>query len=141
MGFRANCPFALGQLGATETYSGDPASGIKHTREAMSVRMLQPPPLVNALAIAYRDRGEMDLSIPAAEEAARIDPNYSDALVTLCSDFAMTGEAARAQEVARQLLAVAPDFRISSFSRQHPYRDTGMLDRLGAALGSAGLPT
>ncbi len=139
--YRANCPFAIGQLGLTETYSGDPASGVKHAREAMSVRMLQPSPLVNALAIAYRDQGEIDLSIPTAEEAARIDPNYSDALATLCSDFAISGESARAEQVAKRILAATPDFSVARFARQHPYRDAVILDRITSALMSAGLPS
>ncbi len=140
IGYRANCPFAIGQLGVTRTYTGDPDGGIKHAREAMSLRLIQPPTLVNALAIAYRDSGAFDLSIPAAEEAARLDPSFSDALVTQCSDYALGGDAARATQAAQQVLAAAPDFTVAEYARQQPYRDAATLERISGALKTAGLP-
>ena len=138
--YRSSCPFAHWQLGMTQTYSGDPVSGIKHAREAMAVRILQPPPLVNSLAVAYRDHGDFDLSIPAAEEASRLDPHFSEALVTLSTDFALGGDATRAAETARQILAAEPDFTVSDYVRRQPYRDAATLERIADALAAAGLP-
>ena len=45
------------------------------------MRILYPPPPVNVPATAYRDSGEIDLSIPAAREAAGFDPQHTDAYV------------------------------------------------------------
>jgi len=141
VGYRASCPFAHGQLGITQTYSGDPASGIKQLREAVSVRLAGPSPLeLNALAIAYRDRGEVDLSIPAASEATRLDAGFLDAYVTLCIDLEMSGDTDRVREVAEQITAMAPDFSTSAYLGQLPYRDEAMLKRIGAAMNHAGLP-
>ncbi len=42
--------------------------------EALAVRILYPPPPVNVPATAHRGSGEIDVSISAAREAARLDP-------------------------------------------------------------------
>ena len=138
--FRANCPAALGQSASIKLYSGDAEGAIKSAREAMSVRILNPPLLFNLLANAYRDSGKIDLSIPAACEAARIDPNFTDALATLCSDYVLSGEIDEARRVAKDLIEIDPSFRVGSFAKRHPYRDRTRLDGLAAALRSAGLP-
>lgn len=82
--FRANCPLTLGQLAYAQLHCGDAHGAVKSAREALTVRMIYPPMLVNVLATAYRDCGEVDLSIPAAREAVRLDPQHTDAFVTLC---------------------------------------------------------
>ncbi len=138
--FRANCPFALGQLAFVQTFFGDAPAAVKSAREALSVRTLYPPPLVNILAVAYRDSGEIPLSIPAAREAFRLAPAQTDALVTLCSDYSMADEGERAREVADQIIGLDPNFRVSSFARNQPYREPETLTKVTDALASAGLP-
>jgi TolB-like protein len=138
--FRANCPFAFGQLAFAQTYFGDAPAAVKSAREALSVRMVYPPPLVNILAIAHRDSGEIPLSIPAAQEAWRLAPAHVDALVTLCSDYSLTEEGDKARNVAGQIIALDPEFRVASFVSTQPYRETAKLDRLSNALTAAGLP-
>jgi len=96
--------------------------------------------LVNTLAIAYRDCGEFDLSISAAEETVRIDPGYSDANVTLCLDLALNGDDAQAADIAEQILTKSPDFKVTEYTQQHPYRDTAVLERIAGALKLVGLP-
>jgi class 3 adenylate cyclase/TolB-like protein len=141
VGYRASCPFAHGQLGISQTYSGDPASGIKQLREAISVRLAGPSPLeLNALAVAYRDHGDVDLSIPTASEAARLDAGFLDAYVTLCIDLEMSGDTDRAREIAKQITAMAPDFSTHAYLAKLPYRDKAMLQRIDAAMNDAGLP-
>lgn len=138
--FRASCPFAIGQLAFAETYSGDAPAAVKTAREALSLRMVYPPQLVNILAIAYRDSGEIPLSIPAAREACRLAPAQVDALVTLCSDYAMADEGDRAREVAAQIIEREPKFSVSTFAGSQPYRDMAKLDDVLSALREAGLP-
>lgn len=138
--FRANCPFAIGQLAFAQTYSGDAPAAVKTAREALSLRMVYPPQLVNILAIAHRDSGEIPLSIPAAREACRLAPAQVDALVTLCSDYALADDGGRAREVAAQILEREPEFRVSSFASSQPYRDKANLDGVLSALRETGLP-
>jgi adenylate cyclase len=128
--FRANCPFALGQLAFAQNYFGDAPAAVKSAREALSVRMVYPPPLVNTLAIAYRDSGKISLSIPVAQEARRLAPADVDPLVTLCTDYALAEEDDKARDVATQIIALDPEFRVSSFTSSQPYKQTAKLDRV-----------
>jgi tetratricopeptide (TPR) repeat protein len=140
IGFRASCPFAIGQLAAVQMYTGDPGGAAKTAREALGVRSSYLPQLVNLLAAAYRDDGRFDLSIPAAREATRIDPGHVDAMVTLCSDFGLQGSAGEAAAMASEILRVDPEFRISGFVARQPYREPAQLDRIVGALRAAALP-
>ena len=138
--YRSNCPAALGQTAAVQIYSGKARRAVKSARESLAVRTICPPVTINLLATAYRDCGELELSIAAAREAARIDPQHTDALATLCSNYVFAGDVEEAKRVAKQIVAINPDFRLESFAAKHPYRDETALDRLVNALESAGLP-
>ncbi len=138
--YRASCPFAHGQLGLTKTFTGDPQSGIKHVRHAMSVRLYDPRPFeLNALAIGYRDIGEVDLSINAAQEAARLDPDYLDALVTLCSDLALAGNETEAANIAVEIKEKSPEFSVGAYLDRLPYDDPAAQEQIRGALNASGL--
>ncbi len=138
--FRASCPLALGQLADTQLYCGDAHGSVKSAREALALRMLYPPPLINLLATAYRDSGEVDLSIRTAREAAGLDPQHTDAFVTLCSDYVLAGLDDEAHRVADQIIEMDPEFRISSYAINLPSRDATKVASIVETLRSAGLP-
>jgi hypothetical protein len=138
--FRANCPLTLGHLADAQLHCGDARGAVKSAREALALRMLYPPPLVNVLATAYRDSGEVDLSIPAAREATRLDPQHTDAFVTLCSDYVLAGLDDEAHRTAGQIIEIDPEFRISSYANNLPYRDATKIASIVETLRSAGLP-
>ena len=96
--------------------------------------------MINWLAAAYRDAGQVDLSIAAAKEAVRLDPNGNEARLTLCSDYTMMADLAAAQKTADAILTSDPAFRISAYARKHPYKNPASLDRVVEALREAGLP-
>jgi adenylate cyclase len=106
---RANCPFSLGQLADTQLHCGDAHGAVKTAREALSVRMIYLPPLINVLAVAYRDNGSIDLSIPAAREAARLDPQNIDAFVTLCTDYVLAGRDDEAYRISSRIMEIDPE--------------------------------
>lgn len=137
---RTNCPFALGQTAAVQNYCGDPDGAVKTAREALSVRTVYPPPLINVLAIAYRDSGRIDASLSAAREAARLDTGHTDALVTMCSDYALAGKETEAREIADKIVSINPEFSIVAYARKQPYRDRSALARITQSLRAAGLP-
>ena len=138
--FRASCPLALGQLADAQLHCGDAHGAVKSAREALAVRMIYLPLLVNVLATAYRDCGEVDLSIPVAREAARLDPQHTAAFVTLCSDYVLAGLDDEAHRIAGQIIEIDPDFRISSYANNLPYRDPTKTASIVETLRSAGLP-
>ncbi len=138
--YRANCPFALAQLATIQNYSGDATGAVKTAREALTVRVVYPPPLVNVLAMAYRDSGEIGPSISAALEATRLDPKHTDAYVTLCSDYAFAGDDDDAHRTADEITEIDPKFRVSAYAKRHPYKDAERSSQITEALRSAGLP-
>jgi TolB-like protein len=138
--YRTNCPAALGQEAAVRLYCGDAPGAAKSAREGMMMRQMLPPVLINLLATAYRDNGQIELSIPAAREAIRLDPAFTDGLVTLYSDYVLAGDNDEARRIADEILAADPEFRISNYLAKHPYRDKSKLEQLAEALHAAGLP-
>ena len=137
---RASCPLAFGLLSSVQTYCGAPLEAVKNVRHALQLERIYPPWLVNVLAAAYRDGGKLGLSIPAAQEAARLDPRHTDARIILCSDYALSGAQDDARQTAREIVALDPEFRVSTFAASQPYRDPATLDRLVDTLRQAGLP-
>jgi TolB-like protein len=138
--FRASCPFALGQLAAVQNYCGDATGAVKSAREALSVRTMYPPPLLNILAIAYRDSGKVGLSIPTALEASRLDPKFADAYATVCSGYALSGDDDEARRAADEIMEMDPEFRLSTYAKKHVYKDADTISGIVEALRSAGLP-
>lgn len=140
VGFRANCPAALGQIATVRLYSGDARGAVKSARDALGVRTMHPPLVVNLLANAYRDSGEINLSIPAAQEALRLDPGQTGALATLCGNYMLAGDEANAKRLAGEIMTSDPTFRIAEFAAAHPYKDRSKQDHLVEILRAAGLP-
>ncbi len=137
---RSSCPLAFGLLASVQNYCGDSHAAIKNVKDALQMERIYPPWLVNVLATAYRDGGKVNLSIPAAREAARLDPQQTEARVILCSDYKLGGFGDEAKEVAREILSIDPAFRLSSFAESQPYKRKDTLDRLIETLRDAGLP-
>ncbi len=138
--FRSTCPLALAQLADIQLHCGDAHSAVKNARESLAVRGIYPPQMFNVLATAYRDIGEIDLSISAATESARIEPNHTDALVILCSDFVLSGLDKEAHRIADQIIDINPEFRISEYAKNIPYKDPMMIKSIADTLRSVGLP-
>jgi len=140
IGFRSTCPLALGQLAEARLYCGDAQGAVKNAREALAVRGTFPPQTIDILATAYRDSGEVDMSISCATESARLDPNHTDAFVILCSNYMLTGLAEEASRIADKIIDIDPSFRVSEYSKKLPYRDIEKINSISETLRSAGLP-
>lgn len=138
--YRSSCPFALERLAIAQIYTGTSGQAVKTARDALAVRSLYPASLVDVLAVAQRDHGDILSSTVTAQEAVRLAPDHLDALVTLCTDYALAGDIEEAQKAADHVLAAKPNFTISDYSNSKPYRDKVTLDRLAQALASTGLP-
>jgi adenylate cyclase len=138
--YRVNCPFALAQLAAVQNYCGYPREAVKAARQALTVRMVYPPPLVNVLAMAYRDCGEIGLSIRAAREAAALDPDHADTYVTLCTAYEFGHHREEARAAARRVIEIDPAFTISEYAKRHPYRNPERMSQIAQLLRSIGLP-
>ena len=137
---RSSCPLAHGLLGLVLNYSGDARAAIKRVREALQLERVYPAWMINVLATAYRDCGEVELSIPAAKEAMRLDPQNNDARLILCSDYNLSADPDRARHVAEEIITSNPAFRLSTYAKSQPYKNQAPLERVLEALREAGLP-
>jgi class 3 adenylate cyclase/TolB-like protein len=137
---RASCPVAHGLLGLVLNFCGDAESAVKSVREALSIEKVYPAWLIDILAAAYRDCGEVELSIPAAKESLRLNPQSNDARLILCSDYNLTADHDQARRVADEIIASDPAFRLSAYAKSQPYKNPAALERLIAGLREAGLP-
>lgn len=137
---RTSCPLAHGLLGLVQNYCGDARAAVSHLREALLLEKIYPAWIINFLATAYRDCGEIELSIAAAKEAQRLKPEIIDAQLILCSDYQLGDHHEQARDTAEKILANNPSFRLASYANNQPYKDPAPLDRVIEALRKAGLP-
>ena len=96
--------------------------------------------MVNVLATAYRDGDMLGLSIPAAKESVRIDDQQIAARLILCSDYYLSNSHEHAGRIAREIMAMAPEFCLSDYAPTQPYKDEGVLSGVISTLHDAGLP-
>jgi len=137
---RPSCPLANGLLAEVLQYCGEPARAVRQIKDAMRLVRISPPWMINTLAASLRDNNELDDSISAASQAARLFPDKPDALAILCSDYGLASSLDDAREVAQQILRIDPSFSISRYAETQPYKDQVPLDRIVEGLGAAGLP-
>ncbi len=121
-------------------YCGDAEAAVKSVREALQLEKVYPAWLIDILAAAYRDCGEVELSIPAAKESLRLNPQNNDARLILCSDYNLMADHDQARRVADEIIASDPSFRLSAYAKSQPYRNPAVLDRLITTLRETGLP-
>jgi hypothetical protein len=70
----------------------------------------------------------------------RANPRFAAALRTLAPALALSGDEEGARSVGKELLAIDPGFRVSTFIEWYPLRRSEDLDRLREGLRAAGLP-
>jgi len=137
---RSSCPLAHGLLGLVLNYCGDAEAAVKSVREALKLEKVYPTWLIDILAAAYRDCGEVELSIPTAKESLRLNPQNNDARLILCSDYKLMADPDQARRVADEIIANDPGFHLSDYAKSQPYKNPAALKRLIATLREAGLP-
>ena len=97
--------------------------------------------MINILASSLRDKGDINTSIEAANEAIRLNsaPNRIDSLVTLCYNYHQLDMMSSARQMAESITSIDISFSVKDYIRNLPYTDTGTLDGIEEALLGAGL--
>jgi len=137
---RPNCPTANCYLANILHYCGRSDEAVARVEEAIRITPVYPPWYMTVLAAAYRDSGEYQKSIAAAERGIRMSPGDHDLKVVLCSACSLAGQLQRARSVAREIVAAEPGFSIRSYLESQAYREAATLQRLSEGLRLAGLP-
>lgn len=137
---RTSCPAANSYLATVLHYCGRSAEAVAQLKETIRITPVYPPWFLTLLAAAYRESGDLDHSISAAQEAIRRSPDDVDARVILCTDYSLSGRKERAKKLAREILAINPVFSAAAYMEKEPYEDLETVSRLTESLVAAGLP-
>jgi hypothetical protein len=95
---------------------------------------------MTVLAAAYRDSGDLERSIAAAERGLGMSPDDRDLRIVLCSAYSLAGQSQRARPVAQAIVAAEPGFSIRDYVGSQAYKEAATLQRLADSLRQAGLP-
>ena len=137
---RASCPVAHGLMGLVLNYCGDARMAVKSLREALQLEKIYPAWMIDVLAVAYRDCGEVELSISAAKESMRLNPQKDEAQLILCSGYELAADHEQARSTADNIIASNPTFSLADYAKRQPYKHPAPLNRVIDALREAGLP-
>lgn len=92
------------------------------------------------LAEGQLTAGRYDDAVCSARRSIRLNTMHVSSHRILTISLALAGKVEEARTTARQLLALAPDFRIGSYERAYPGRDMPHFPERLAALSAAGVP-
>jgi class 3 adenylate cyclase/TolB-like protein len=137
---RPNCPTANWYLASILHCCGLPDEAITRVEEAMRLTPVYPPWYMTVLAAAYRDSGDLEKAIAAAERGIGMSPGDRDLKLVLCSAYGLAGQPQRARSLAREVVAAEPAFSIRSYVESQAYKDAATRQRLSESLRLAGLP-
>jgi len=84
--------------------------------------------------------GRDEEAVAWLRKSKRANPRFIACLRILAATLALTGNKAAAEEVGKELLAVTPSFRISSFLKWYPMTRSEDVKRLRKGLKAAKLP-
>ncbi|HEY9250514.1 MAG TPA: hypothetical protein VIO38_15350, partial [Rariglobus sp.] len=119
---------------------GDGATAVLRAERAMRLSPRDPFAFrhEHMLSQAHYINGNFEAAVEWGERAARHNQRMTSNLRTLTAALVAVGRVERAREVAAQLMAVEPGFRIGPWSTRTPLTGA-LLERFAARLREAGL--
>lgn len=135
-----NCALAWSFASGTSGYLGDGATAVLRAERAMRLSPRDPFAFrhEHMLSQAHYINGNFEAAVEWGERAARHNQRMTSNLRTLTAALVAVGRVERAREVAAQLMAVEPGFRIGPWSTRTPLTGA-LLERFAARLREAGL--
>ena len=137
-----NSTFAWGLSALTLSYLGRPDEALERLQ---NVWRLNPFDSLNfyfwiVAGIAEFVAGRYSEAIVWLRKSRRASPRFIAGLRMLAASLALSGDEEEAQAVARDLLAIDPSCRVSTFVSWYPLRRPDDLARLTAGLRAASIP-
>jgi DNA-binding SARP family transcriptional activator len=137
---RPLCANTNALCGNVELYCGYPKQAVARLKTAIRAAPVYALWWVEVLASAYRDSGRNKQAVAAAGELVRKNPDGISGLLVLASALAADNDLRTAKSHAARIVALDPDFSLSRYAAQQPYREKATLKALLATLRKAGLP-
>jgi adenylate cyclase len=137
-----NSAFAWGLSALTLAYLGRPDEAVGRLQNVWRLNPFDPLSFYfwTIAGIAEFVAGRYEESIAWLRKCRRANPRFIACLRMLAASLALSGRERDAQEIARELLAIEPAFRVSTFILWYPLQRKSDLARLEAGLRLAGLP-
>ena len=137
-----NSAFAWGLSALTLAYLGRPDEAVERLQNVWRLDPFRSAELLflDRRGIAEFVAGRYQEAIVWLRKSRRASPRFLACLRMLAAALAASGDEAGARQVAEELLASDPTFRVSNFISWYPLRRPDDLARLKAALLAAGLP-
>lgn len=134
----------LAEMANMLIYVGQPEQAIEQVKEAMRLNPFHEDWYPEYLARAYEDAAMPLQAVQTLEPVLGPNPTENDLwiLPTLAAAYAdpTVNRVEDAREVVKLILALDPEFSISSSQAREPYRTKEHADRLANAMRRAGLP-
>ncbi|MGI9522591.1 MAG: tetratricopeptide repeat protein [Hyphomicrobiaceae bacterium] len=121
-------------------YYGRPKDAAERVRSAIRYSPVYAAWWVEILASAYRDAGENNSAIAAANELLRKNPDSLGALLLLATALVANDDLVTARGHVAKILRLDPQFSLSRYASQHPYQNKEQLSELLSNLRQVGLP-
>jgi TolB-like protein/class 3 adenylate cyclase len=123
-------------------YLGEPERALDHLRSAWRLSPFDPLTFMFDAVAGFAEflAGRYEEAIIYSQRACRENARYIAAHRTLAAAFALAGRSTEAHAVAGQVLALEPNFRVSTFLDGYPLRRRDDVQRMRQALGAAGFP-
>jgi len=136
---RPSCPWVFALQGAVHNYAGRPEDGIDRARLAIRHTPLVPPVFPAVLATSHYLLGQHQEAVDAAKSTLGLAPDALEANVVLAAALAALGRPEEARSVVPEIYRTAVDFRLDTFAKTQPYKDSTALDALLADLRAVGV--
>jgi adenylate cyclase len=135
-----NVALAWSFASATSGYLGDGPTAVLRAERAIRISPRDPYAFrhEHMLSQAHYINSNFEEAVAWGERAAERNGRMTSNLRTLCAALVAAGKLERARAVARDLLAVEPTFRLTSWSRRTPLSGA-ILEGFAARLREAGL--
>ena len=120
--------------------TGKPERGLELQKRAMRACPMYRPGFLRTLGLSYYLLGNLDSAIRAFKESIERESEYLTAHTNLTSIFGELGKLDEAEQAAREILRLAPDFSIKAYMEGLSFSDPEVLSRMEEGLRKAGLP-
>jgi len=137
---RPSCDVSFAVKASILTYLGRPEEAIPLARFAIRLSPVYPSYYPTILGYAYFHSGKFNEAREAAEVSIKTDPGNLEALILITAIHVAMGNMKQAQKTAQAIKDVHPEFSLTAFAANHPYRDQKHLEQILTHLNQVELP-
>ncbi len=126
----------------TYSYIGDGPTAVKRAEHGLRLSPLDPHASYyqTALTLAHYTNATYDEAIHWGRRTLAISPRFTFNMRPLIGSLVAVGRIDEARVVARQMLEIAPQFRVDPFILRYPISEPARKEKLRRELLAAGLP-